>query len=117
MGRMLRNLPNDYKRQDVLDLLDSNGIQYDFIYIPIDWDKGANLGYAFINLVSHAEAERIAVLLNGYSEWKVPSAKICEVVWAKAEQQSLHRNIQRFRNSPVMHHDVPDEFKPLLFTL
>lgn len=115
--RMLRNIPNDYARQDLVDMLDSKGIQFDFAYLPVDWSKRSNLGYAFVNLVCHDEAERIASLLDGFSEWTVSSEKKCEVVWGKAEQQSLHRNIERFRNSPVMHPDVPDEFKPVLLTL
>merc|ERR1712083_226406 len=112
---MLRNIPNDYTRQDVLDLCDYMQLQYDFIYLPFDWGKRANLGYAFINLTSHAEAERIAKLLDGFSEWKVPSEKVCEVVWGTEQRQSLRRIIELFRNSPVMHPDVPEEFKPLLF--
>lgn len=115
--RMLRNLPNDYSRQDLLDLLDSKGIQYDFIYLPIDWGKRANLGYSFVNLVCPQEALKIDSELNGFTGWNVASEKVCEVVWGKPDQQSLRKNVERFRNSPVMHPDVPDEFKPLLFTL
>jgi len=116
-SRMLKNIPNDYNRHDILDLLDSKAIQYDFIYVPIDWGKRANLGYAFVNLVSNEEAERIEHLLNGFSDWKVTSEKVCEVAWGRKEHQSLHLLIDRFRNSPVMHPLVPEEFKPLLFTL
>ncbi len=50
--RMLRNLPNDYTRNDFLDLLQAKNIAFDFVYLPIDWRKRANLGYAFVNLVS-----------------------------------------------------------------
>lgn len=115
--RMIRNLPNDYTRKDLLDLLDSNNVLYDFVYLPIDWGKRANLGYAFVNLASPPEAERMESVLGGYAGWKVASEKVCEVVWGKPDQQSLRKNIERFRNSPVMHPDVPEEFKPLLFTL
>merc|ERR1712232_171450 len=113
--RMLKNIPNDYTRQDLLDWLDSNSIQYDFIYLPTDWSKGANLGYAFLNLVSFDEAERIAALLNGFSDWKFPSEKVCEVAWGTEQRQGLHRILEQFRNSPVMHSDVPEEYKPLMF--
>merc|ERR1712070_324481 len=113
--RMLRNLPNDYQRQDLLDLLDSRRVQYDFVHLPVDWGKRANLGYAFVNLVCHDEALRIEQVLNGFKGWSFWSAKECEVVWAKSEQQNLAAIIERFRDSPVMHEDVPEEFKPLLF--
>jgi len=113
--RMVRNIPNDYTRDDLVDLLESKNIQFDFLYLPIDWKKGANLGYAFINLASHDEAIRIQACLKGFSAWKVSSQKVCDVVWGKPEQQSLHSIVDRFRNSPVMHPDVPEAFKPLLF--
>jgi len=113
--RMLRNIPNDYSRQDLLELLDTIQLQYDFVYLPFDWGKRANLGYAFVNLVSNQEAERIAENLGGFSDWKVPSEKVCEVVWGTEDRQSLRKIIELFRNSPVMHPDVPEEFKPLLF--
>jgi len=113
--RMLRNVPNDYSRGDLCEMLDSNGVQYNFAYLPIDWGKRANLGYAFVNLKSHAEAERVEEVLGRFSDWKVASEKVCEVAWAKPEQQSLHLIVESFKNNPVMHPDVPEEFKPLLF--
>jgi len=115
--RMLKNIPNDYKRQDLLALLDANGISYDFIYLPIDWKivPWANVGYAFVNLISTDEAERVEVLLEGFSDWRLSTEEVCEVAWAMPNQQSLHENIERFRNSPVMHPDVDDEFRPVLF--
>lgn len=112
---MLRNIPNDYLRKDLLDLLDSKAIQYNFVYLPVDWAKRANLGYAFVNLVCHDEAERVEQVLTGYKDWTVPTAKECEVVWGKPDLQSLEAIIEQFRNRPVMHEDVPEEFKPLLF--
>jgi len=113
--RMLRNIPNDYVRQDLLDLLDAKNIESDFVYLPMDWNKQANLGYAFVNCVSYQEAVRIGDVLNGFSDWTVSTQKVCEVVWGKPALQSLQRIIERFRNSPVMHPDVPDTFKPMVF--
>ena len=70
---MMRNLPNNYTRpvsacaalqqaartkwlcrSMLLQLLDSRDFagQYDFLYLPIDFTRRANLGYAFVNLVS-----------------------------------------------------------------
>merc|ERR1712032_626804 len=113
--RMIRNLPNDYVRDDVLELLESYGLSFDFMYLPIDWKKRSNLGYAFVNFTTQGEAERSAAVLNGHSTWKVPSEKVCEVVWGREDQQGLQRNIERFRNSPVMHPDTPEEYKPVVF--
>lgn len=50
---MLRNLPNNYTRDMFLSLLDEEGLSelYDFVYLPMDFCRDANLGYAFVNLV------------------------------------------------------------------
>jgi len=51
---MLRNLPNNYTRDMFLSLLDEQGLSglYDFVYLPMDFCRDANLGYAFVNFVN-----------------------------------------------------------------
>merc|ERR1711920_393260 len=114
---MLRNLPNDYTRQMLLDLLNQNGFDkdYDFVYLPMDFKRKAGLGYGFVNLVSHEAASRVFDKLQGFSGWeRLCSAKVLEVAWGHP-LQGLNPHVERYRNSPVMHEDVPDEFRPLLF--
>lgn len=113
---MLRNLPNDYTRDMVLELLDANDFLgcYDFVYVPIDFKRQAGLGYAFVNMVNNQVAQRAFASLQGFSAWQFTSSKILEVAWGEP-LQGLAAHIDRYRNSPVMHDDVPDEFRPLLF--
>jgi len=115
---MLRNLPNDYSRDDVVELLNTQGFfaHFDFVYLPIDFKNSVGLGYAFINMVSHSAAMQVFEKLSGFKDWKVSSQKVCEVAWGNPEQQGLEFHVTRYRNSPVMHTSVPEEFKPLLFT-
>jgi len=112
---MLRNIPNDYTRAMLLELLDCKDLagKYDFVYLPIDFDRMSGLGYAFVNFVSHADAEFAKLQLHGFCQWSVQSPKICEVRWGEP-LQGLDAHIERYRSSPVMHRDVPDQCKPIL---
>jgi len=113
---MLRNIPNRYTRKMFVRMLDLHGFscEYDFVYLPIDFKHSVNLGYAFVNMASHESAVRLKSTLNGFSAWAFDSQKVCEAVWA-SPHQGLAPNIERYRDSPVMHASVADEFKPLLF--
>lgn len=113
---MLRNLPIDYSRKMLVELLDSEGFgaHYNFIYLPIDFKHKAGLGYAFVNMETHEDAKHMWSHFRGFSSWRLTCRKICEVAWGEP-LQGLAQHIDRYRNSPVMHKDVPDEYKPLFF--
>jgi hypothetical protein len=113
---MLRNLPNNYSRTMVLQMLNDNGFTgcYDFFYLPMDFKSTACLGYAFVNLIDARTAAVFWKTFDGFSNWLVPSKKVCSVCWS-GPHQGLVAHIERYRNSPVMHPSVPDEYKPLAF--
>jgi len=113
---MLRNLPNNYTRAILLRLLDSEGFagKYDFVYLPIDFRTHAALGYAFVNLVSPEQAACLHWHFDGFSKWMFPSSKRCSVSWSNPHQ-GLDSHIARYRNSPLMHEVVPDEYRPVLY--
>lgn len=112
---MLRNLPNDYTRNMLVELLESSGFDgcFDFVYLPFDFRKHAGLGYAFVNMINSEEAQRAMKKLTGFRSWKLKSCKVLSVTWS-TPLQGLEANIERYRNSPVMHPSVPEQFKPLL---
>jgi hypothetical protein len=100
----------------LLELLQSKGFtNFDFLYLPFDFKRGSGLGYAFVNMVTHEEALRVMKDLAGFRDWKLRSGKVLQVTWSMP-LQGLWANIERYRNSPVMHQDVPDQFKPLLLS-
>ena len=66
--------------------------------------------HAFINFITTNEAQRC---FEGFSVWKVPSEKVCTVTWG-SPYQGLDAHIERYQNSPVMHHSIPDDWKPVL---
>jgi hypothetical protein len=113
---MLRNLPNDYTREMVLELLDEEGFRgkYDFVYVPLDFKRWGGLGYAFVNMVETEDALKAISVLNGFRRWRKMSQKVLEVVWGEP-MQGLGCHLDRYRNSPVMHDDVPDEAKPVYY--
>jgi hypothetical protein len=49
---MLRNIPNKYTLQNLVDEINNNFLgKYDYINLPIDYERKLNLGYAFINFI------------------------------------------------------------------
>merc|ERR1712070_485067 len=101
---MFRNLPNNYTRAGLLDMLDAEGFNrhYSFVYLPTDFKNFAGFGYAFVNFATHEAAVRAKRHFQGYCNWSVPSQKVCEVVWS-GPVQGLSAHTERYRNSPVMH--------------
>lgn len=112
---MLRNLPPEYTRDMVVDLLNKEGFErlYDFVYMPMNLRTMASFGYVFVNLTSPIVADQCRSVFQGLSRWVTRSDKVCDVLWSD-EQQGLAANIERYRNSPVMHESVPEECKPIV---
>jgi len=113
---MLRNLPNNYNRAMVTTMMDKEGFKgkYDFLYLPIDFRSKANLGYAFVNLSNETHVKDFWSVFDGYTRWVLPSAKVCSVSWS-GPHQGQQAHVDRYRDSPIMHSSVPDEFKPAIF--
>jgi len=98
----------------MLDEKQLNGL-YDFVYLPQDYKHHVGFGYAFVNFAEAAHAESCIELFEGYNNWPMTSEKICTVGWSNQKQHGIDAHIERFRNSPVMHPEVPDEYKPMIF--
>jgi len=113
---MFRNVPNDYSRDALMQMLDDEGFagQYNFVYLPVDFRTQSGFGYAFVNLVDGKIAAGFMAKFNGFSSWSLPSQKVAEVTWSHPSQ-GLVIHVERYRNSPVMHESVPDAFKPAMF--
>lgn len=113
---MLRNLPNEYSRDMLTKMLENEGFggRFDFIYLPIDFRFKSGFGYAFINMVNSQAAEALMEHFQGFTKWSIQSEKVAEVTWSNPSQ-GLDAHVERYRNSPVMHEAVPDEFKPAMF--
>jgi len=109
----IRNIPLHFTRDQLLQHLDAGGLagRFDFLYLPIDFAKCRNFGYAFVNLTSPEHARRVIAGLDGLS-WRQPGEGQAVVSWSLA--QGLGSHVERYRNSPVMHESMPDECKPIV---
>jgi len=113
---MMRDIPNSYSSNSLIELFDDAGFHgtYDFMYLPVDFRTNMSLGYAFVNFVSTQDAQDFMLFFDGFSNWHFLSPKVCKVSWSDPNQ-GLEEHVERYRNSPVMHENVPDDFKPRLY--
>lgn len=85
---MLRNIPNKYTRAGLLVALSDYGFDpasCNNLYLPMDTESGCNLGYAFLNFVSHGHALEFKNRFDGCRLPSSGSRKICSVVWANKQ--------------------------------
>jgi len=112
---ILRGVPPEYTRGMLLDTLNSTGFfgHFDFLYLPIDFGTNTTFGHAFINFASWELAARFMSEFRGFSNWSVASCSKASVEWSDG-RQGLDGQIERYRNSAMMHSSVSDEARPIL---
>jgi len=112
---LLHNVPMVFSAQSLLELLNAEGFKgrLDFCYLPMKFDTGTSLGYAFVNGVTEEDADALEAHLQGFASWGAESAGPCEVERTSGTQGRA-ANVERYRNSPVMHPEVAEVFKPVL---
>ncbi|WCJ44589.1 MEI2 C-terminal RRM only like 1 [Euphorbia peplus] len=104
---MIRNIPNQLQRRDLLQVLEKHCMDvnmhekvmsaFDFVYLPMDFRTGGNLGYAFVNFTKSVGASRFFNAFNGY-KWDVPiNKKTCKICFAKLQGKAALTN--HFKNS------------------
>jgi len=100
----------------LINLINTEGFTgcYDFVYVPMDFKHSKGLGFSFVNFLKTEDAERFQTHFAGFSNWGQASDKVCEVVWT-TPLQGKDAFVERYRNSPVMHDSMPEEFKPVVF--
>jgi len=115
---ILKNLPLDCTRKSLLEVLEEQGFieTVSFLYVPMTFDKTIvrSLRYAFISFKCGHMAEQFFQKFAGFTAWRnlVPHEGGCHPEWSSL--QGLQGFIDRYRNSPIMHPSVPDEYKPVL---
>eukprot|EP00931_Biecheleriopsis_adriatica_P081292 TRINITY_DN5460_c0_g1_i3.p1 TRINITY_DN5460_c0_g1~~TRINITY_DN5460_c0_g1_i3.p1 ORF type:complete len:327 (-),score=59.82 TRINITY_DN5460_c0_g1_i3:193-1173(-) len=112
---MLRNIPNRYSSGQVLEELVDRGLEgaFDFFYLPYDFKKKHNRGYAFINLLSVSLANSFRVLFHGQKFTKYTTQKVLEI--SVATTQGFDANAQKFLKRKSGRTSNP-WFRPMIFT-
>jgi len=105
---VLRKLPKNETRTSLLAILDKAGLKglYNFVYLPMDFKKGKVFGHAIINFATNEFAEQACFHFAGAD---------AIIEWSE-QHQGFDALIERYRNSPIMHPDMPEATKPLIFS-
>lgn len=112
---MIKNIPNKYTQAMLLQAIDVNQADtYDFFYMPIDFKNKCNVGYAFINFLSHSQIPDFYSEFEGKRWERFNSEKICALAYARI--QGKVALIQHFQSSSVMSQQ-DKKVRPLILTL
>ena len=76
---MIRNIPIKYTEEMLFDALKEFNGKYDCLYLPYDFEKNGNKGYAFINFVNPLHILYFYEKFNGKKWVFFESSKICEL--------------------------------------
>ena len=76
---MIRNIPIKYTDQILTNALSEFNGKYDCLYMPYDYEKNGNKGYAFINFVNPLHILYFYEKFNGKKWVHFESSKICEL--------------------------------------
>lgn len=98
---MLRNLPNKYNQQMLLEDLKTSGFlgTFDFLYLPIDPETNANRGYCFINFTDPSFAWMLKCTYEGRKMGRFNSDKVVSV--APAALQGFEANYAHYSTARV----------------
>lgn len=109
---MVRDIPSELCQEDLVQDFIDLGFRglFDFVYIPMNLRGCGNFGYAFINFIDNATALR--VMNQGHND-KCLRSSSWTCMWSSC--QGLDSNVERYRNSPLMHKSVPAGSKPTKF--
>ena len=110
---MIKNIPTFVNQVDLLKTINKNySTSYNFFYLPIDFNKKLNAGYAFINFKSSK------LIINFFLElenqpWEFPNngKKVCYLSYARI--QGFRSICEHFDRSSIMK-QTDEKVKPII---
>lgn len=92
---MIRNIPIKYTDANLIEALKEFKGKYDCLYMPFDYEKKGNKGYAFINFVDPLHILYFHEKFYG-KKWQLfESSKICELNSANFKEYMKYKSTQR----------------------
>ena len=107
---MIRNIPIKYTDEILNEALKEFQGKYDCLYMPYDYEKNGNKGYAFINFVNPLHILLFYERFNG-SKWQhFESPKICELNMAHFQGvNEIQKHAKNFKGLKKPSHNSINE--------
>lgn len=121
---MIKNIPNKFTRDMLLNIIDQNFKgAYDLFILPTDVNRYKNFGYSFINFTCSYYIPYFYFIFNGKKWSSTNSQKICEITYSKIQGRnnllSHYSNKIIFRNEEAKKYNseqkfiIPNEYKTI----
>lgn len=100
---MIRNLPNKYTSQMLVEELNLLGLNnlFDFVYVPTDQLTRWNVGYGFVNFINAEAAKECARTMTGYKFCRCNPRQQRDIQVVPAHMQGLRKNLEHYRRTAV----------------
>ena len=109
---MIKNIPHYTSQNNLMYIFNNQGYkdEFNFFYLPIDFTKNMNAGYAFINFKNAKSIIKFYLEFNE-KPWKFNQNKKCYLSYARI--QGFRAITQHFQNSGIMNQEN-NEVKPYI---
>ena len=125
---MIKNIPNKFKRETLLNLIHPNfKSAYDIFILPTDVIRYKNFGYSFINFTSTYYIPYFYFLFNGKKWSSTNSLKICEITYSKIQgknnllshypKKNVFRNDEAIKFNSEQKYIIPNEYRNIFDTI
>ena len=118
---IIRNIPTKYTDKILIEELNEFNGKYDCLYMPYDYDKNQNKGYAFINFVNPLHILYFYEKFNGKQWIYFEKSNICELNYAHFQglnEIKNHSNNFKGLNKPSNGNNenmiIPSKYLPKL---